>query len=233
MTHVTQHNHGQSADDHRHARHRYCSGMATPRGPRGHYTAGRARRTQILEAALLRFGQDGYRKTSLARIARDAGVTDAGLLHYFRDKQQLLLAVVEFWHERMDIRWERVSDSVRDAFRCHLEDTTETLTMPGMVELAVVLTAEATAPDHPAHAHFSTWQEKGVAELADRLRTGSRSGELLPELDHESIARECAALDAGLMQQWLAGGRSFDLVAVMRGHLDRLLRAISTDGQGL
>ncbi|MFI5571517.1 TetR family transcriptional regulator [Streptomyces sp. NPDC051740] len=207
--------------------------MATPRGPRGHYTAGRARRTQILEAALLRFGRDGYRKTSLARVARDAEITDAGLLHHFRDKQQLLLAVVEYWHERMDVRWERVSDSVRDAFRCHLEDTAETLGMPGMVELAVVLTAEATAPDHPAHDHFTTWQEKGVAELADRLRAGSGSGELLPGLDHEGIARECVAMDAGLQQQWLASGRSFDLIAVMRAHLDRLLRDISRDGQGL
>jgi AcrR family transcriptional regulator len=207
--------------------------MATPRGPRGQYTAGRARRTQILEAALLRFGRDGYRKTSLARIARDADITDAGLLHHFRDKQQLLLAVVEHWHERMDVRWERVSDSVRDAFRCHLEDTAETLTMPGMVELAVVLAAEATAPDHPAHDHFTGWQEKGVRELTDRLRTGSRTGELLPDLDHEAIARECAAMDAGLLQQWLAGGRSFDVVAVMRGHLDRLMRGISADGRGL
>jgi AcrR family transcriptional regulator len=207
--------------------------MATPRGPRGQYTAGRARRTQILEAALLRFGRDGYRKTSLARIARDAEITDAGLLHHFRDKQQLLLAVVEYWHERMDVQWERVSESVRDAFRCHLEDTAETLTMPGMVELAVMLAAEATAPDHPAHEHFSTWQEKGVAELAERLRAGSRTGELRPGLDYERVARECVAMDAGLMQQWLAAGRSFDLVAVMRGHLDRLLRDVSADGQGL
>ncbi|MBK3643622.1 MULTISPECIES: TetR/AcrR family transcriptional regulator [Streptomyces] len=207
--------------------------MATPRGPRGHYTAGRARRTQILDAALLRFGQDGYRKTSLARIARDAEITDAGLLHHFRDKQQLLLAVVEYWHERMDVRWQRVSDSVRDAFRCHLEDTAETLAMPGMVELAVVLGAEATAPDHPAHGHFTAWQEKGVRELADRLRAGTRTGELRADLDYDGIARECVAVDAGLLQQWLAAGRTFDLVAVMRSHLDRLLRVISADGQGL
>ncbi|CAL9350005.1 hypothetical protein SUDANB58_00444 [Streptomyces sp. enrichment culture] len=207
--------------------------MATPRGPRGGYTAGRARRTQILEAALLRFGQDGYRKTSLARIARDAEITDAGLLHHFRDKQQLLLAVVEYWHERMDTQWRRVSDSVRDAFRCHLEDTAEWLTMPGMIELAVVLSAEATAPDHPAHDHFTAWQEKGVRELADRLRSGSRNGELRAGLDHEAIARECAAMDAGLRQQWLAAGRSFDLISVMRGHLDRLMRSVSADGQGL
>ncbi|MGV9881090.1 TetR/AcrR family transcriptional regulator [Streptomyces sp. NPDC003006] len=207
--------------------------MGTPRGPRGGYATGLARRNQILEVALLRFGQDGYRKTSLARVARDAGITDAGLLHHFRDKQQLLLAVVQYWHERLDAQWVRVSDSVRDAFRCHLEDTAGALNMPGILELAVVVGAEATAPDHPAHEFFSHWQEKGVRELADRLRAGAESGELKAGLDYENIARECAAVDAGLRLQWLAGGRTFDLIAVMRSHLDRLMSRIAADGKGL
>ncbi|WP_407547433.1 TetR/AcrR family transcriptional regulator [Streptomyces sp. Pv4-95] len=207
--------------------------MGTPRGPRGGYAAGLARRNQILEAALVRFGRDGYRKTSLAGVARDAGITDAGLLHHFRDKQQLLLAVVRYWHEQLDEKWVRVSDSVRDAFRCHLDDTAESLNMPGMLELAVVVGAEATAPDHPAHDFFSQWQEKGVRELADRLRAGTEAGELKAGLDHENIARECAALDAGLRLQWLAAGRSFDLIAVMRSHLDRLMSSIAADGKGL
>ncbi|MFC7892000.1 TetR/AcrR family transcriptional regulator [Streptomyces sp. NPDC057381] len=207
--------------------------MGTPRGPRGGYATGLARRNQILEAALLRFGQDGYRKTSLAAVARDAGITDAGLLHHFRDKQQLLLAVVQYWHQRLDEQWARVSDSVRDAFRCHLDDTADILTMPGILELAVVVGAEATAPDHPAHDFFSQWQEKGVRELAERLHVGAATGELKSGLDPESIARECAALDSGLRVQWLTSGRSFDLVAVMRSHLDRLMRQISADGEGL
>jgi len=71
-----------------------------------------------------------HRKTSLARVARDAGITDAGLLHH-----------------------------------------------------------------------------------TDRLRTGATTGELKADLDHERIARECAALDTGLRVQWLTSGRSFDLVA--------------------
>jgi AcrR family transcriptional regulator len=207
--------------------------MATQRGPRGRYAAGLARRNQILDAALVRFGQDGYRNTSLAHVARDAGITDAGLLHHFRDKEQLLLAAVEYWHAQLDERWRRVSDSVRDAFRCHLEDTAESLKMPGIVELAVVIGAEATAPDHPAHDFFASWQEKGIHELADRLRAGSASGELKPDTDHDNIAHECAALDAGLRWQWLTSGRSFDMITVMRGHLDRLMRAISADGRGL
>ncbi|MFH8562120.1 hypothetical protein [Streptomyces sp. NPDC017988] len=55
-----------------------------------------------------------------------------------------------------------------------------------------------------------------MRELADRLRDGAESGELEAGLDHESIARECAALDAGLRTQWPNSDRSFDLTAVTR-----------------
>ncbi|MFD3562946.1 hypothetical protein ACFWVU_25215 [Streptomyces sp. NPDC058686] len=65
------------------------------------------------------------------------------------------------------------------------------------------------------------------------LRAGSESGELKPGADHVALARECFAVDAGIRLQWLASERAFDLVSVVRVHLDRLLRDISTDGEGL
>ena len=209
--------------------------MATPRGPRGGYATGQVRRAQILDAALNRFGRDGYRRTSLARVAEDAGITDAGLLHHFRDKQQLLLAVVEYWFQRQDERWTRVSAdaSAREVFRSYLQAIEDNLREPGMVELEVVLAAEAISPDHPAHALFSGWQESGIQRLAANLRAGSESGELKPGADHVALARECFAVDAGIRLQWLASGRAFDLVSVVRVHLDRFLRDISTTGEGL
>jgi AcrR family transcriptional regulator len=209
--------------------------MATTRGPRGGYATGQVRRAQILDAALNRFGQDGYRRTSLARVAEDAGITDAGLLHHFRDKQQLLHAVVEYWFQRQDEHWTRVSASAtaREVFRSYLQVIEANLREPGMVELEVVLAAEAISPDHPAHALFSGWQENGVQRLAANLRAGSESGELEPDADHVALARECFAIDAGIRLQWLASGRAFDLINIVRVHLDRLLRDISTDRQGL
>ncbi|MDT5170838.1 MAG: hypothetical protein QOD02_4173, partial [Mycobacterium sp.] len=37
--------------------------------------------------------RNGWRNTSLAQIAKEAGVTPAGLLHHFESKEQLLNAV--------------------------------------------------------------------------------------------------------------------------------------------
>lgn len=52
------------------------------------------RREQIVHVATEHFGQEGYERTSMSRIARDAGVTRALVYHYFPGKEALLEAVL-------------------------------------------------------------------------------------------------------------------------------------------
>lgn len=52
-------------------------------------------RQTILDAAIARFGRDGYRSTSVANIARDAGVSGTAAYAYFPNKEALFLAAVD------------------------------------------------------------------------------------------------------------------------------------------
>jgi AcrR family transcriptional regulator len=52
-------------------------------------------RRAILDAAIIRFGRDGYRATSVADIARDAGVGGTVAYAYFPNKDALFLAAVD------------------------------------------------------------------------------------------------------------------------------------------
>jgi AcrR family transcriptional regulator len=52
-------------------------------------------REAILEAARRQFAELGYDRTTIRSIAAEAGVDAALVLHYFRSKQELFLAVVE------------------------------------------------------------------------------------------------------------------------------------------
>ena len=52
-------------------------------------------RRAILDAAIARFGRDGYRPTSVADIARDAGVGRTVAFAYFPNKEALFLAAVD------------------------------------------------------------------------------------------------------------------------------------------
>lgn len=56
---------------------------------------GEQTRQTILEAAIVRFGREGYRTTSVADIARDAGVGGTVAYAYFPNKESLFLAALD------------------------------------------------------------------------------------------------------------------------------------------
>jgi len=58
-------------------------------------TKGAQTRRAVLEAAIARFGRDGYRATAVADIARDAGVGGTVAYAYFPNKEALFLAAVD------------------------------------------------------------------------------------------------------------------------------------------
>jgi AcrR family transcriptional regulator len=56
---------------------------------------GELTRSAILAAAIDRFGRDGYRATSVADIAREAGVSGTATYAHFPNKEALFLAAVD------------------------------------------------------------------------------------------------------------------------------------------
>ncbi len=54
-----------------------------------------ARRLVIIDAALTRFADDGYERTTTAAICRQAGIGSGTFFHYFPTKQSVLLAILE------------------------------------------------------------------------------------------------------------------------------------------
>jgi AcrR family transcriptional regulator len=62
---------------------------------RDQLTKGAQTRRAILDAAIVRFGREGYRATSVADIARDASVSGTAAYAYFDGKEDLFLAAVD------------------------------------------------------------------------------------------------------------------------------------------
>jgi AcrR family transcriptional regulator len=58
-------------------------------------TKGERTRRAVLAAAIARFARDGYRATSVADVARDAGLTPTGVYAYFLNKEALFVAAVD------------------------------------------------------------------------------------------------------------------------------------------
>ena len=58
-------------------------------------TKGERTRQALLGAAIARFGRDGYRRTSVADVARDVGLSTTAAYAYFPNKGSLFVAAVD------------------------------------------------------------------------------------------------------------------------------------------
>ncbi|WNV85987.1 TetR/AcrR family transcriptional regulator [Umezawaea sp. Da 62-37] len=191
----------------------------------GSYAAGRQRRDRIVEVAVGRFAEDGYHRTSLARIAADVGLTEGGLLHHFPSKKHLLLAVAE---HRMATAAEWWADLPPDAsLKAVLDEMARSaerfLRQPGLIELFVLASAEAADPSSPAHALFAGRYRTVVDSLTAVFARCAERGELAADTDCAALARECVAVCDGLQLQWVLSDGRLDLVGGVREHARRLV----------
>jgi len=188
------------------------------------YAKGRAKRRDILEQATAMFGEAGYRGTSLREIAARCGLSHPGLLHHFPTKESLLLAVLE---HRDEVDLERVTAGRvpgADALRRMVDLAARNAARRGIVELFTVLSAEATAADHPAHQWFVERYRRVVRELETAYAEARDAGDLRPGVDPATAARGLAALMDGLQIQWLLGDPRLDMAAALDAHLRTQLK---------
>jgi AcrR family transcriptional regulator len=124
-------------------------------------------RADILAAARLRFGADGYERTTLRAVAADVGVDAALVIRYFGSKQDLFAAAAEFTLDLPDLSgidpdqvakvllpkffavWEDDTTFVA-LLRAAMTSATAAETMRGVFATQVGPVLAAVAPDHPA-----------------------------------------------------------------------------------
>ncbi|MFK3730956.1 TetR/AcrR family transcriptional regulator [Streptomyces sp. NPDC088090] len=194
---------------------------------RGSYAVGDARRRLILETAVDHFGKWGFHASSLARIAHDCGITQGGLLHHFRSKEDLLLSVLAQSEEHDVERLFAVEPESYAAFLDALVRLVEDNTRrPGIVRMFNVLVGESGNAGHPAHAYFKERYARVLAYSVERLEEAVRRGELRPGIDCRGIAEEYLAVMDGLQIQWALAPDSLDMPARVRDYLRRQYAAI-------
>ena len=109
---------------------------------------GEDRRQRILGVAERLLARNGWRNTSLAQIAKEAGVTPAGLLHHFESKEQLLNAVLDARDADDDAHADyRSGDLITELSRVPERFDRA----PELVGTFTVLLVENIAPDAPLH----------------------------------------------------------------------------------
>jgi len=189
---------------------------------RGEYAKTPARRVEILTAAVEVFSTAGFHKGSLRDVAERAGLSQAGVLHHFRSKNELVTAVLTWRDEQSQARF---GDPARGVLSIRaLVDLVEynQRETPELAELYATLSAEATSPEHPVHDYFAHRYGWVVEFAQEALERAAEAGDLLPGVDCRSAARTLIALMDGLQIQWLYDRDGVDMAAEVRRYAQSL-----------
>lgn len=193
--------------------------------PRGEYQVTIARRNEILLRACEVFSKSGFRGGSLKQIADLTGLSEAGILHHFKSKRALLLAVLEYRDVGSEFKLlppELMSAEGYISWRIAL--IKHNMENQGLVELYCILSAEATALDHPAHQYFKE-RYKYVRDMNTRYFELLRSeGYLRDGLEPLDLAKILIATTDGLQVQWLLDPE-FDMVESTRAFFRGILKS--------
>lgn len=136
------------------------------------------RREQILRESLRLIATSGFNAVSLSDVARACGIQKSSVLHHFPSMNDLLLAVLTL-REQQDLLFYTALDIESPAGARSADPTASrqlftrlfhhNLERPDFVRLYVILSAEALAPEHPAHAFYAENTARARTEITSAL----------------------------------------------------------------
>lgn len=186
---------------------------------------GEQTRRAILDAAIARFGRDGYRTTSVADIARDADVGGTVTYAYFPNKEALFLAALDedaaaVIHEGVtSVFDDRDAEAWRETLIFTLVDAVEQHPLARRVLAGLEPHATGRVLELPALAELR-------AAFAERLRAGQATGVVRADIDPVTVGGGAVVIIVSLLMSILQFGREGvdlyggDVVAVFRAALD-------------
>lgn len=186
------------------------------------FAKGEDRRQLILAVAERLLARNGWRSTSLAQIAKEAGVSPAGLLHHFESKEQLLNAVLDARDADDDAHADRSGDLIAELIR--VPERFERA--PELVGTYTVLLAENIAPDAPLHDRLHNRYRDAVDIITSIIERGQNSGNYRTDFDAANKAVEILAFINGMEILWLLDP-SISLTEVFKEYADSLARDLA------
>ena len=187
-------------------------------------TKGAQTRQSILAAAITRFGREGFRSTSVADIARDAGVGGTVPYAYFPNKEALFLAALD-----------------EDAAAVIEEGLTSVLGDPEIEawRQALIFTLVGAIDGHPLARRVLAGLEPEVTErvleipalaelrkaCGERLRAEQLAGTIRPDIDTTAIGNGVVSVMLSLLMSVVQLGTATaavyadDVVAVFEAAL--------------
>ena len=182
----------------------------------------------MLDAARRLFASQGFKGSSLAAIAQEAGITDAGLLYHFPTKNALLLAVIAEGDREQDEALEKVRDvQGLPLLRRMAEFGADLEADPILTALDVTLSAENLSGGSEINAYFVGRYDRFSAMLTQAFEEARRAGDLAGDFDSGVEAANMTAVLDGLRLQWLLSDGAVSMAGGMRAYVRGVIARLS------
>ncbi|HUY26134.1 MAG TPA: TetR/AcrR family transcriptional regulator [Candidatus Binataceae bacterium] len=168
----------------------------------------------LVDAAMDLFASYGYRGTSLARIARAAGVTKGALYWHFTDKEDFFLAVVDKVLREWNTAFARKPGTTAEEFRAEFLSIFETNAAlnqknPWVSRLLLIITLESHKIGPRVLRAMRKANTDQLAHLRLVVERGKELGVFKPTLDVQWAGTQMWSASIGLALLWYLHGTRF------------------------
>ncbi len=186
--------------------------MKPPNGIKNSGAKAKNTRERLVDSARRLFAENGYQKTTVMDIARDAQLSEAALYEYFKGKEDLLLAIPDLWVSELLADMEDQLFGIEGAFnklRKYLWWTLRRIEESPLDAKIVYLFLKTNAAFMETDVYLNV--KSLYSKLIEIFEQGRANGEMDPHLD-PYVARSIVigAIDY-LVIRWLLKDRAYSL----------------------
>lgn len=166
------------------------------------------RRKELAAAAAAVLVRDGLAAMTTRKITEEAGESKGILGHYFINKAELMVAVLEVFHERVESRMMAIGSSVSglDRIRAIVAEALPLDAVRCEEAVAEVSFAAAAVADTEIRDWYGRQRHRLRSELRNQLEVAQELGDIRQDLDPAGSADLLLALVDSVSLQTVVGG---------------------------
>jgi TetR/AcrR family fatty acid metabolism transcriptional regulator len=183
----------------------------------------------ILEAAVTVFARQGFHQSTVAQIAKEAGVADGTIYLYFKNKDDILVQFFAYRTKQVFDRFraevqkaDNSLDKLRNLIRRHLMEFQRDRNM------AVVYQVETHQNSRLAESQIREMSQMYQDLISEIVELGQQEGKIRKELYVSLVKRFILGSVDEVINTWLHSEKAYDLVSMADPLVDLLVKGIGT-----
>lgn len=187
---------------------------------------------RILEAAIKVFAEQGFFQSTIAQIAREAGVADGTIYLYFKNKDDILVQFFNYktkqvfggFREEVN-KGDNAVEKLRNLVRRHLAEFQRDRNM------AILYQSETHQSMRMAEAQIREMSSMYLDIVAEIVEQGQQEGLMRKNLYSSLVKRFILGAVDEVINTWIHSGGDYDLVSMADPLVDLFIDGVGSRGE--